>query len=364
MTAKTTTPSIRITNGALDESDLRGGTVILRGVIDKDSLKHLRVDDYQREALPLSSISGLIAAVQQGDALPDIEIGMRGTRCTGRGDDYFLGDQCFIIDGQQRVNAALTAIARSPEIAVRLGAMIHFDTTRQWEMERFRILNSLQNKVSPNVLLKNMRETNPALASLYGLSTNDKAFVLYNRVSWGQSMKRSDLTSALTIAKITNRLHSHKSFGKSGQLREVVRQLEQIGAAVGNGNVRANVKTFFDIVDASFGIKLVQYREMAPYLRAAFLITLAQVFSDHFDFWQDDEAKKLFVDIDMRRKLALFPLTDPNIAGLITGGAKGGGLLYQLIVNHLNKGKRSRHLQARRPAPMVDNDEVEEAEAA
>lgn len=355
--------SVRVIAGALDESDLRGGTVILRGVIDKESLKHLRVDDYQREALPLSSLAGLIAAVQQGDALPDIEIGMRGTRCTGRGDSYFLNDPCFIIDGQQRVNAVLTALSRSTDISPRLGAMIHFDTTRKWEMERFRILNSMQAKVSPNVLLRNAREQNAGLASLYGLCSNDKTFPLYNRVTWSQSMKRGDLISALTLAKITNRLHSHKSAGKSGNLHDITRQLEQLGQVVGNGNVRANMKTFFDIIDTAFGIKLVQYREMAPYLKSAFLTTLAQVFADHYDFWSDDENKKLFVEIDLRRKLQSFPLTDPNIAGMISAGGKASGLLYQLIVNHLNRGKRTRHIQARRPAPAIEDD-TETAEAA
>lgn len=352
---------VRVIAGALDESDLRGGTIVLRGVIHADSLKHLKIDDYQREALPLASLAKLITAVKQGDVLPDIEIGMRGKRCAGKSDSYTLNDECYIIDGQQRVNAALTVMAQNPGIDVRLGATVHFDTTRQWERERFRILNSLRIKVSPNVLLRNMREENAGLASLYGLSTNDKTFALHGKVSWGQTMKRGELISALLLSKVALRLHAHKSAGRSTQLSEIYRQMDQLGKAFGHGNVRTNVKMFFDIVDECFGVKLVQYREMAPHMRGTFLMTLATVFSNHLDFWQDDESKKLFVNVDLRRKLASFPLQDPSVATLTSAGGKAGALLYQLIINHLNKGKKHKHLTERCALAEVEEEVAEAA---
>lgn len=352
--------SIRIVAGALDESELRGGTIILRGVVDKDSLKHLQIDSYQREALPIASLSGLMNAVKIGDTLPDIEIGMRGKKVTGRGDDYFLVDPCFIIDGQQRVNAALNVLVHNPVANVRIGATIHLDTTRAWEMDRFRILNSLRNKVSPNILLRNAREKNPGIASLYGLSTNDKAFALYNKVSWSQTMKRGDMLSALLLLKVAGRLHSHKSAGRSTQLSELSRQIEQLGNAFGHGNVRTNVKTFFDIVDECWGLKLIQYREMAPHVRGTFLMTLASVFSSHLDFWQDDESKKLFVEVALKRKLQTFPLHDPTVSNLTSAGGKSSALLFQLLVEHLNRGKRTKHLTLRCAAPELD-DELNDA---
>ncbi len=101
--------SVKIINGALHESPLRGGTIILRGVIDAGSLKTLRFDDYQREALPLSSLNKLAAALKAGESLPDIEIGMRGARTRNTGDDWYLQDECYVIDGQQRVNACINA---------------------------------------------------------------------------------------------------------------------------------------------------------------------------------------------------------------------------------------------------------------
>lgn len=58
--------SIRVLVGALDDSDLRGGSIILRGVIDKTSLAHLQIDNYQREALPLTSPEGHDCGAQEG----------------------------------------------------------------------------------------------------------------------------------------------------------------------------------------------------------------------------------------------------------------------------------------------------------
>lgn len=349
--------SITVTSAAIDEISIKGKkTVVLRGVIAPDSLKHLRCDDYQREALPMSSLTDIMAAIRAGETLPDIEIGMRGTRVSGRGDDYVLGDICYIIDGQQRVNAALNVLAQSPGTNVRIGAMIHTATTREWEIERFRILNSLRTKLSPNVLLRNAREKNPAIASLYGLCTNDKAFALYQKVAWGQTMKRGELISALMLLKVSGRLHSHKSAGRSVTVQNLSDQAARLGEVIGNGNVRSNIKEFFEIIDECWGVKLVQYREMAPHMRSTFLTVLAQVFSDHHDFWGDADEKKIAVDIDMRRKLKAFPLQDPSIAALTSAGGGAPALLYQLVTAHLNKGKRHRHLRARRPPPQIDDE--------
>src|SRR5882724_10561822 len=138
--------SVKIINGALDTTPLRPDTLILRGVIDPESLKHLLFDDYQREALPLSSLRKLTDAIKNGSALPDIEIGMRGSRVRNSTDNtYHLQDECFVIDGQQRVNACRNALLQGIG-TVHLGAAIHFDTTKEWERERFRILNSEQLK--------------------------------------------------------------------------------------------------------------------------------------------------------------------------------------------------------------------------
>lgn len=357
----TDTTAVRVLKGALEDSPTRGGTIVLRGVLDKRTLRHLRVDEYQREALPLASLVGLIEAFKRGDAIPDIELGVRTEKFKSPGDDFVLVDHVWIIDGQQRVNAALHVLAHDPDASIALGAKVHFGTTKAWEREHFRVLNQLRNKVSPNVLLRNQREDSPGIGTLYGLSKNDKTFVLHGKVSWSQRMLRCELLTALQLLKITGMLHSHKAAGRSVSVRDMSRQIDQTCEVVGGVIMRENIKAFFDILDECWGLKLVSYKEMAPYLRGTFLLTLAQVLSDHHDFWQQPDEKRLFVNVDLRRKLAGFPITDPNVANLTSAGGRAGLLLYGMIRDHINSGKRTKHLRARveRAAPVGERDDSE-----
>ena len=52
---------IVMVSAALDENGR--GDIFLRGVLTSDSLKYLQVDDYQREAQPLKSLAGIVAAI-------------------------------------------------------------------------------------------------------------------------------------------------------------------------------------------------------------------------------------------------------------------------------------------------------------
>ena len=82
--------SIKVCNAALDQSP--SGDIVLRGVIHPDSLSGLRVASYQREVLPITSLSRLIKAIKAGTTLPDIELGMRGQKYIERGGCFHLQD--------------------------------------------------------------------------------------------------------------------------------------------------------------------------------------------------------------------------------------------------------------------------------
>lgn len=351
--------SVKIVNGALHESTLRGGTLILRGVIDVGSLKTLRFDDYQREALPLSSLAKLSNALKAGETLPDIEIGMRGHKFRSIKDDWYLQDDCYVIDGQQRVNACINTIAMQPGLPVFLGAMIHFNTDKVWERDRFRILNSDRAKVSPNVLARNLRDDHPMLAAIYKLTHND-GFCLGGRVSWDQNMKRTKLITALNVLKVAGRLHSHIGAGQSNRLDELARQLDAIGEKATISRVRDNLYTFFNVVDEMWGIRTVQYRDFSPWLHGGFLYMLARFFSSHLDFWRDSNGWRLFLDSDQKRKIATFPLNDPGIKPLTSSAGASNNILYELLLKHVNSGRRTKRLT---PRPGLNGDgEVPETE--
>lgn len=351
--------SIKVIKGALDETPQ--GDIILRGVVAPESLHLLLVDEYQREVLPLASINKLAKAFEKG-GVPDIELGMRGQRVIEREGLFYLQDPTYIIDGLQRNTAAMLLVDRGGDILPSVGAKIHFGTTVEWEREMFRILNQDRLKISPNVLLRNWRHDYAAVAMLYNL-TQDGGFVLGGRVAWGQRMLRKELMTATTLAKVVARLHAHFGPGKSTRIDQVARGLENVQGVVGKQMMKENVKTFFDVIDSAYGIRRVQFKQGATYMRGAFLMTLARVFSNHTDFWRGDNVKQLFVEASLLRKIAQFPYSDPQIVQLSSSGGKAPDILYMLMVNHINSGKRTRRLKPRHlDYPEMDVDDPDDGE--
>jgi hypothetical protein len=343
---------------ALDETNT--GDIILRCVVALGSLENLMTDDYQREALPLTSISDIVDALKGGQTLPDIELGMRGGRFKETKDgEFVLQDPVYIIDGLQRRNAALHVLNEKPGMPIRIGATVHFNTDKEWERERFRILNTMQTKVSPNVLLRNRREGSPAVSLMHSLSVNDNAFVLHDRVCWSQRMTRGQLLSALMFLKVVGLLHSHKAPTKRSSVSELVPAMDKAVEMVGPQIMRDNTRHFFDLIDQCWGIRKVQYREGATYLKGAFMKVLAMIISDHREFWRSPDEKRLMVEADLRRKLALFPVHDPQVINLSSSGGKATEILYMLLRDHINSGKRSRRLTPRNGDRVILNEETD-----
>ncbi|MFY9493213.1 MAG: hypothetical protein WAP55_01945 [Minisyncoccia bacterium] len=336
------TGSIKIVNYALDEIKVDGVTdIVLRGSIDPSSLLFIKVDDYQREILSGVRFSNLVKAFQSGERIQDITLGMRGSRTIERSGTFYLQDDVFVVDGLQRIQAAMRAMQEKPDTVVHLGAVIHFDTEYEWERRQFEILNLHRTKVSPNVLLRNMRGSYPFVATLFSMCGDDKGFVLYDRVCWMQRMRRSDVTSALTMVKTLGVLHAHVGSGRSNKIDDLMPGIQQIMERVGRNIFRDNVRTFFDLVDACWGIRQATYSG-SPQLRGTFLRCLALVFSNHAQYFFKDN--RLMVDADTRRKLAQFPVADQHVANLAGSSGKGSEILYILIINHINRGRRTRRL--------------------
>lgn len=346
--------TVKMTNAALDE---KNNQIILRGVLDHNSLELLQVDDYQRETLPLSEITGLIEALR-ASSVPDIELGMRGGDFHERDGAFYLKDPVFIVDGQQRVNAAKQLLlASAMQVVPRLGATVHFNTNKEWEREKFRILNMERVKLSPNILVRNMRNNNQAVRVMFNLTTQDKNCVLYERVSWDQRAKRKEIVSALTVLKSVGVLHSHLGAGRGCRVTDLSAGVQKIMEKIGPGVFRENIRLFYDIVDQCWSIRTVTYRAGATHLKHTFLKSLAFVFSNHLDFWREN---RLFVETELVRKLRLFNIHDPSVANLAGSGGQANKILYQLLVDHINSGKRTRRLK---PRVVVESAETGQAEA-
>ncbi len=349
---------IKIVKGMLDE--LPDGTIVLRGVIDQDSLKHIRVAAYQRGVMLRKDI---MDGYETGAQLPDVELGLRGQDFDSSRGIFILKNPVYAIDGWQRISTGLKYLDTVADGSVRLGAMIRFDSTEEYERKRFETLNgSSRAKVSVNVMVRNKKDDSPAILMLYGLSHTDKLFVLQNRIAWGQNMARGELLSAYSMLKIVGKLHGHKIAGNNNRIDLLAAALDRGVDLFGIQVMRDNVKAFFDLVDECWGVRRIHFREGATYMKATFLMVLARLLSDHYDFWKVPDERRLFVEAPLRRKLAQFPINDPQVIQLSGASGKASEVLYMLLRNHLNRGKTTKRLTSRNVDGMPSFDD--EAEAA
>jgi hypothetical protein len=339
--------STKLLNGVLDVFKVgEKETLIIRGIIDLDSFGNIQVAPYQREVLPGAKVKTLMNALKYS-SVPDVELGMRGDKHRVSvnekgGDTFYLQDDVFVIDGLQRISAAKKLIAEDPTAKPRVGAVVHFDTTEEWETERFRILNQERSKLNGNILLRNLRPKSEAVDMVFRLC-EDETFVLFNRVQWTQRMARTEILPATVVSRTVGFLHSRFGPGRGGcSPTDLAAQLDTTMKLVGRTTMRDNVKTFFDILDECFGVKKVVYHHGAAFIRSNFLICLADLFTRHTNFWRGN---RLFVEKDLKMKISKFPINDPEVVRLASSGGKAKEILYSLLLEHVNSGKRTRRLQ-------------------
>ncbi|MGZ4883619.1 MAG: hypothetical protein ACXV2A_06970 [Halobacteriota archaeon] len=337
---------IRLINAALDDDG--NGDLILRGTLDLETLSSIQVDkNYQRKPFPLTGKQlPLLKKMKAGERVPDIILSARGQNfCEKEPGMFVVKDPTFVVDGLQRATAAKHVLERISPAPMRMGAVVYFGKTRDWEREKFKELNTTSRAISPNVLLRNEREDNHAVLTLYGLSTRDSDFALYKRVTWEQAALRGELITGMQLAKAVGYLHAHLGPGKSTNYGALAIGLSKIADTIGLNTLRENTRTFFDVMDECWGIRSIEYKDFAVHLKGGFLWALAKVFSEHRDFWKED--KHLVVEAHLRKKLALFPMHDPSVVQQASIGGKAKDMLYATLVSHINSGKRNRRLQPR-----------------
>jgi hypothetical protein len=334
--------SVKLVNASIDEAPK--GQIVFRGVLDPSSLDNIRVDTYQREVLPLSQVKGLAKAITDNEYVGDVTIGMRGASFTEKGNSVLLHDEVYIIDGLQRISVAQELILRGEQEHPHLGCIVHFNTTREFENDLFRTLNTKPIKLSSNVLIRNMRQSNAAVAMLYDLCY-DRSFPLVERVCWDQQMKRGHLLTALGLVKITGQIHATYGPGLSthweGACDGINRTMRD---AVTRKIMRENVKTFFELLDDVWRVRDLPIRSGAAHLKNTFLIAMGRVISNHRNFWDDN--RRLIVPLDIRRKLKTFPINNPDIQRLASSGSTAANFIYFELVQHVNRGKRTHQLVA------------------
>lgn len=339
---------VRITNFGLQDTEDR--ETILRGNVDIDSLPRLKIDHYyQREMLSAGVNRKIQQAINMGVDLPDITLGMRGDRFTvDETGAVVLLDKVYIIDGQQRVGMIRRHLEKFPADPVRIGAVVHFNTTVEREEVKFTALNLFRSNMSANVVLANERHRHPLLASLYGLVMTQPSFVMCHRVCWQQQRSGQQLISASGYITTALYLHSHMAATRGGNsAQRLAISADNLGRVTSIQIVRENTAAFWKMVDDAWGIEDLDSKRSAPHLKGGFLRTFATLLSDHVDFWDGDH---FVVAPDMRKRLAALKLQDPSLSYLC--GSSGASLtqLRYVLIEHLNHRVRKK-LTLRRPIP-------------
>ena len=365
--SQTEKPPVRIVNAALSE---RKGRITLRGEIDPMSLMLVGVDEYQREVL-LGIKAEQLDEELTGEGVPDVELGMRGESFEEIGDGVFLlHDPTYVIDGLQRISSGIRVLPTQPEDELPfIGAAVLFNTTYEFEKDRFLKTNYYATRVNGTVILHPIPndDSHKAIGLLYKLAykadpkkaPKEGEFVLAGRVSWKQRLNKRDLLTALVMVKVAAVLHNHAGPGKSNQVLPLADNLERtVTEVIGQRNYTANVKHFFEVVDRAWGLQNLDSREGAEWLNGKFLAQLAEVFSDHPTFWREDN-RKLQVDSSTVKKLGGFRFDQVVINLVRGGGVNDGNALYNLIVRHLNSGRRTNRLVPRDTlAPLPEDPEA------
>lgn len=339
---------VKIMNAALEE---RGDFIILRGVIDPKSLNALLTPDYQRGALSRKTINALAVAIRDSK-VPDVELAVRGGDFSERAGTYTIKAPTYIMDGLQRISAARQLLLDNVE--PYLGATAYFNTSIPWERERFRILNADRIRVSPNVLLRNARGQNQALKLVYDLTTKERNFVMFERVGWQQNQKRTEVMTALVMLKTIRKLHSHVAGNKGSNFLEVAQSLQKVMDTISRSCFSNNITTFFNVLDQCWSIRNVIYSERQAHLKGSFLLALADVFSRHVNFWNGE---LLSVDRNLIKKIAMFPLHDPEVKSLAGSTGQARNILSAMLIDHINSGKRTQRLRPRTMAEQVETAE-------
>lgn len=343
--------SIKIVNANLDE-DPQGRGIIVTGIIDPESLPHLQIDKYQREQLSDVKI-GILMEAHRTSRVPTVELGLRGNESDiiTRGDVFYLQKPTYIVDGYQRISAGILVQEVAPVAVPRISAVVHMNTSFEWERQRFRDLNLGQTKLSGNVNMRNLQWELDVVKTLVQLSAN-RTFILYNRISWDQSMKRHHLITGTSFTRTVGMLHSHIGSGRSTGTIELAKGLDKIMSNVGQRVFVQNIRTFYELIDKSWGIQNVAYRKAANQLKLTFMLALARMLSDHDNFWNDG---RLVVDETTIKKLSSFPMGDPAVANMVSsGGGKSHEVLAIMLADHINHGRRTRRIKRRSYTEAMD----------
>jgi hypothetical protein len=286
---------VRILNANLeDDEDTK--EIVIRGVLDQDTLKYIDFDWYQREqGFSNAHNNEIIGAFFAGNKVADITIGMRGKRVKTEGDTYILLDKCFCIDGGQRLFNAAVAVQERPDLKIKQGVKAFINTNEDFENDLFCKLGTTQVRIAPSILMRNRRKVSAAARLMVEINKNSD-FALKDRICWNQKKTVFELLHGYTFATIVAMLHAHKGGSlKSSRPYDLLAGLDRVVDRIGEETYTANMINLFEAVDRCWTIRqLGSARESHPQLSPRFLKVFAKLLSSYPDFWNDKDRDQFY----------------------------------------------------------------------
>ncbi|HEX6258044.1 MAG TPA: hypothetical protein VFZ48_01030 [Candidatus Saccharimonadales bacterium] len=330
-------PGVLIRKYSLNDE---GDEFVLWGEIDPASLEELLIDTYQREVLPVTKIEDWKKSYAKG-AVPEWDLGMRGDSFECLSDEeLILNDPVFIVDGQQRREAAYAVMKLGGKVIIRV--TVRFNSTAEVERARFALLNNNRVKVSANIVVANLRFQLKFIDELYRLTggdgnEGDPSCMLAGRVTWKQRRNKSDFISSVTLVRLADELHRHLGYaGVTPSAQEAARNIDMVAEGLGYDVVIANLQTFFAALESKWELTKLENPGNSRACNASFLIGLARVLSAHSDFWSQDQRTLVIAKADMGR-LHRYPVLDDSTRGLSNEAS-----FVRDISSHFNKGRETR----------------------
>lgn len=261
------------------------GRQVVYGFMRPADLQRLDVPDYQREILPVTSVKEWVEAYRCGE-VPALDLGCP-IDWSERFGNTIKVTRANVIDGLQRISAA-KEVANSHLGGFVVPVCVYIGTTEEWEKKRFAQLNGNRRQVGPNVLLRNVKESNAAVAVLYRLSLPDSGTLLQSKVQWTQSPVSGNLLTAVSLLKVAASLHAH--LGGSMHDTKVPRlswALHDVVTEMPEDIFAENVTTFFQVLQAIRDFSRLKKSTGVIQLRLGYLLSLARLFSSYRTFWDD-----------------------------------------------------------------------------
>jgi hypothetical protein len=257
---------------------------VLRGTIDQDCLRALNVDWYQRtKGFSTQEIKEIAELYFHHMKVTDVILGMRGKHFRQTGNEFWLQDKVYVIDGLQRLYAARVALDKRPELALRIGGKVYFNTTDTSENAMFCALNATQQRVSASILVRNKYHVSPAAKLLFDVTAN-KDFALFRRIGWDQKLDIDEVLSGMALGCIAGGLHAHLGGVPGGRAYILLEALDIVAAKIGPAAMAANIIAFFNAVDKCWSIRGSKHLDISM----NFLLVLARLFASYEDFWDGD----------------------------------------------------------------------------